>query len=387
MKKRSAPGLDAPPPEPPDGPIASRAPPPGKTTIAKRRLAERIGANTAPIGGETAVGSSASSAAPPMTALSGPMASGPSIGRQEHRGGRPWTVSLALPGSIVDNAQTHELRSYLVGQVARALTIFNIDEVVIFTDEEARAQPIQGSATKERTEGSVFMARLLQYLECPQYLRKDIFPMHPDLRSVGILAPLDATNHPRRDEECPYREGLVSDRPVKGNQGSWVSVGLAKEILLDKRLPPGTRVTVRVGEKGRPGVAVSPREPREKCGLHWGYTVRMATSLAAVWAECPFESGYDLSVGTSDKGESEWQGRDFELPRFRHLLLFFGGVEGIEPLVAADPDLVECDADAASLFDRYLNLCPKQGSRTIRTEEALLVGLAALSSYIEDAGS
>ena len=34
--------------------------------------------------------------------------------------GRPWTVSLALPGSIVDNAQSHELRSYLVGQVARA---------------------------------------------------------------------------------------------------------------------------------------------------------------------------------------------------------------------------------------------------------------------------
>ena len=39
------------------------------------------------------------------------------------------------------------------------------------------------------------------------------------------------------------------------------------------------------------------------------------------------------------------------------------------------------------LFDHYLNLCPNQGSRTIRTEEALLVGLSALKPHIERAGS
>ena len=49
--------------------------------------------------------------------------------------GRPYTVSLALAGSILDNAQTAELRTYLAGQVARALSIFCIDEVIIFDDE------------------------------------------------------------------------------------------------------------------------------------------------------------------------------------------------------------------------------------------------------------
>lgn len=29
------------------------------------------------------------------------------------------------------------------------------------------------------------MARILQYLECPQYLRKQIIPIHKDLRYVG----------------------------------------------------------------------------------------------------------------------------------------------------------------------------------------------------------
>lgn len=31
--------------------------------------------------------------------------------------GRGWTLSIALPGSIVDNAQSDELRTYLAGQV------------------------------------------------------------------------------------------------------------------------------------------------------------------------------------------------------------------------------------------------------------------------------
>lgn len=31
--------------------------------------------------------------------------------------GRDWTVSIALPGSIIDNAQSDELRTYLAGQV------------------------------------------------------------------------------------------------------------------------------------------------------------------------------------------------------------------------------------------------------------------------------
>lgn len=31
--------------------------------------------------------------------------------------GRDWTVSIALPGSIVDNAQSDELRTYVAGQV------------------------------------------------------------------------------------------------------------------------------------------------------------------------------------------------------------------------------------------------------------------------------
>ena len=45
---------------------------------------------------------------------------------EEHRNGRSYTVSIALPGSILDNAQSPELRTYLAGQIARAAVIFNV---------------------------------------------------------------------------------------------------------------------------------------------------------------------------------------------------------------------------------------------------------------------
>ena len=35
----------------------------------------------------------------------------------KERCGRPYTVAIALPGSILDNAQSLELRAYLAGQV------------------------------------------------------------------------------------------------------------------------------------------------------------------------------------------------------------------------------------------------------------------------------
>ena len=48
--------------------------------------------------------------------------------------GRLWTASIALPNSIVDNAQSMQLKTYLCGQIARAAAIFNIDEIVIFDE-------------------------------------------------------------------------------------------------------------------------------------------------------------------------------------------------------------------------------------------------------------
>lgn len=73
---------------------------------------------------------------------------------------------------------------WVLFQIARALAVFSIDEVVIF-DESVRAQIDSDNSFKRSKDPNVFLARILQYLECPQYLRKIFFPKHLDLQYAG----------------------------------------------------------------------------------------------------------------------------------------------------------------------------------------------------------
>uniref|UniRef100_A0A8C4Q2A5 28S rRNA (uridine-N(3))-methyltransferase n=1 Tax=Eptatretus burgeri TaxID=7764 RepID=A0A8C4Q2A5_EPTBU len=293
-----------------------------------------------------------------------------------------YTISVALPGSILENAQSLELRTYLAGQIARAATIFRVDELIVFDEEGQGPRTTEGEFTGIGKKGNccVQMARILQFLECPQYLRKAFFPKHQDLQYAGLLNPLDAPHHARRNEKVPYREGVVLNRPVSAGKGSFVDCGLVKEVQIDRHLQPGVRVTVKM-DKGTKGHAVSPRAPHTDAGLYWGYSVRLAPSLSCVMTECPYSGGYDLTVGTSERGESV---DDHDLPSFRHILVVLGGLHGLEAAVTGDPKLQV--SDPQPLFDLYLNTCPGQGSGTIRTEEALLITLTTLRPKIMQSG-
>lgn len=66
------------------------------------------------------------------------------------------------------------------------------------------------------------------------------------------------------------------------------------------------------------GSLVPPSTPTIESGLYWGYQVRLADSLAAVFSESPYasEGGYDVSIGTSERG-TPIEGILNELPPFR----------------------------------------------------------------------
>jgi predicted SPOUT superfamily RNA methylase MTH1 len=134
--------------------------------------------------------------------------------------------------------------------------------------------------------------------------------------------------------------------------------------------------------------------PREEAGYYWGYTVRRASSLSAVFTESEHTAGYDFTLGTSERGvpihsilpRNGAPTHRQVLPAFRHALLVFGGVAGIEAAVAGDPELVARGlgkASAGELFDAWVNLVPGQGSRTIRTEEAVEFGLCAVKPWVD----
>ena len=136
-------------------------------------------------------------------------------------------------------------------------------------------------------------------------------------------------------------------------------------------------------------MAVSPDAPREEHGYYWGYSVRQAPSLSAVFTECQFDDGYDVSIGTSERGSTVQAlllkaSESYVEPTWNHLLIVFGGVAGLEAALTADRDLQSAGVKHVdTVFDRWVDLVPGQGSRTIRTEEAVWIGLTAVRPLLE----
>lgn len=195
------------------------------------------------------------------------------------------------------------------------------------------------------------LTELIIFVFSGRYLRKSLFPLHPSLRLAGLLPPLDCPHHLRRDDISPFREGATvpsstnhrndEERPKKRKKGSapdpseaqqhrvMVDVGLWDPIEATSSIEgisEATRVTLRLPPPGSPtpgllfpllwpvledshisetiASIVPPTTPTTESGLYWGYQVRVANSLAAVFTESPYadDGGYDLSIGTSERG-------------------------------------------------------------------------------------
>jgi predicted SPOUT superfamily RNA methylase MTH1 len=298
----------------------------------------------------------------------------------------------------------------MAGHIARALAVFCIDEVVVFSDGNSSPPPKrhhnrsqsfahQPDPQDEYTGSSDpdhFLVHLLSYLETPPHLRRYLFPLHQNLRTAGTLPSLDLPHHLRADDWCGYREGVAL--PGADENGTFVEAGLRIPVTVEEEIPADTRVTLKLDEEAEKAnldtkrekisaEAVSPDEPREDGGYYWGFNVRKAASLSDVFTECGYDGGYDVTIGTSERGldvETLYSDdEDQKVGGFKHLVVVFGGVAGLEVAVRNDDELQKLGVtEAKDVFDRWINVCPGQGSRTIRTEEAVWIGLMGLRRLV-----
>ncbi|KAF2738387.1 deoxyribose-phosphate aldolase 2 [Polyplosphaeria fusca] len=366
--------------------------------------------------------------------------------------GRSWTLSIALPGSIINNTKSFPEKTYLAGRIARAAAVFAVDEVIIFDDapteipsylkpkvprrditQKSKAELLRDVAPEDEPwqNPDQFLYHLLSFLETPPNLRETLFRVHPNLAKAGQLPSMDMPHHMRSHEWRQYREGITiaSPEPEKRKnkklnpmedeaECTFVDAGLAYPVKIPHSIPEETRVTLKFANPDAPPSwptlsradvdsldvqAMSPAAPREEAGYYWGYLTRRAESLSVVYQDCPFEAGYDLTIGTSERGaelssilpgpvtskSKDKTAKAGKLPdRFNHLLLVFGGVGGLEPAIVGDPQLKEhlTKDTAGEAFDMWVNLVPNQGSRTIRTEEAVWLGLMGIWDYVQEHG-
>jgi methyltransferase len=369
--------------------------------------------------------------------FSGLNTSKPSAIFKPNKEGRDWTLSIALPGSIIKNAQKLIPKTILAGRIARAAAIFAVDEIVVFDDAPTEIPPnlrakVPKRYRQQRSKAELltdvrpederddnpdqFLYHLIYYLETPPYLRKHLIPVHPNLDHAALLPSMDMPHHMRSHEWCQYREGAAIETDPKDDY-TLVEAGLSFPVKIYHQISPGDRVTLRFASPSAPpswpdlseeqvdalgAECVATSTPREEGGYHWGYYSRKAESLSDVYENCPYseEGGYDYTIGTSERGvelSSVLPDRRKEkveygkFPKsFKHLLLVFGGVAGLEQAVVGDPKIQKLSKltkeTASQAFDAWVNLVPNQASRTIRTEEAVLLGLMAMSEYVRGNG-
>lgn len=257
---------------------------------------------------------------------------------------------IVLPASIFVG-EDRKLATLRLGLLARYLSIFRVEEVVVFG------------------RGDALVVEVLKYAETPPYLRRKTIPLRPLLRYAGIVPPLQSPHHPSsvrgRGFVCEYREGVVLS---SAGGYALVDVGLREPIKVKGARKVGERVTVLLDSEPR---IVS----RSEVPYYWGYNVSTAPDLRGALSIC---RGY-LKIATSRLGTHlrEVSGELASKAREKgKVALFFGEREkGLFELAAEE------GLNVAEEFDYVVNLVPHQGSFTIRTEEAVPIALA-LFDYI-----
>ncbi|KAF8357006.1 hypothetical protein PRIPAC_92001, partial [Pristionchus pacificus] len=311
--------------------------------------------------------------------------------------GKPYTLSIAIPGSFLLNAQSAELRTYMAGQIARAATLFRCAEVIVY-DETARMTDEQLDVywgghwygdiapAENNIETNFHLARILEYLECPQYLRKALFLRQRPLQYAGLLNPLDSQHHLKAyDLSLRFREGVILDKPVKKGRGPLVDVGLDKELEVEDEtlLPPGTRVTVEMGPEETDGARryrgkiTSAKRAAAATGHYWGYSVRIAKRIGEVIDH----DKYDCIIGTSPNGVTAAM-LEVDTEKHSNILVVFGGIDGVDAAIEGDEAYAETSAEEA--FTLLLRPFVSNGSRSERIEENVLVGLSTVDSRVAD---
>ena len=261
-------------------------------------------------------------------------------------------ISLAIASSLLSIEPTRELKAVKASLIARAAGIFRVDEIIVYRDK--------GSRRRDQEE----LFTILSYLATPPYLRRRLIPLRPELRIAGLLLPL---NIPTHDLPPRPRKGLVMYGIVEECEDHNCQVYLGRYgtglLRAGKRVPQGSLLLVRIVDLN-PIVLEEARKPR----VYTGFRVVRGSSLGNV-ASSYRAKGYAV-IGTSKRGECLNGLVPEKLGRGKGgILVAVGGPKG---------SVVE-DAGSDEYFDAVVNLVPFQGTRTIRSEEAVLIALSLLA--------
>jgi hypothetical protein len=274
-------------------------------------------------------------------------------------------TSIAIPASVVSDTPHLREKTSKIGLIGRAAAIFRVNEIIIYTDELKTDQTVE----------TRLIALLLSYMETPQYLRKQLFKLQPELQFAGILPPLRTPHHPlnhqmKRLKVGEYREGTVLS---KRNEDMLVDIGVEQPaVVRDKHLALGKRITVKIADADRQIKAELAN--REEIPEYWGYSIAAKQSFG----ETVKQKDFDCIIAASKHGRAFRDVVDVIAEKWRtahrSLVAFGAPTHGLNEIAEEE------GLDLSTIADIVVNTIPDQGTETVRTEEAVLASLAILNT-------
>lgn len=137
-------------------------------------------------------------------------------------------ITVCVPDSFIQNCFSYDQSNFRICQLARICAMLKVSQIFVYRDHTYKHRGEFNSLD--------FIQTILQYIECPQYLRKQLFPISKTLSLVGKLSPLEATHHLKYRDTFEYREGATLRIPTKGQNQTWVEIGLQSKCLVNAKL-------------------------------------------------------------------------------------------------------------------------------------------------------
>ena len=263
-------------------------------------------------------------------------------------------LSIFIPNSFLSESKDLKIRTYKVGILGRALAIFQADNVVIYNDDNVKNEDGENDGR--------FIAEVLSYMNTPQYLRKQAFPIKAELKHVGILPPLRTPHHPvnSQPDVGDYRQGFTVKRNKKG---TFVDIGMDKLAFCKEQLSVKRIFDFKITKIAKKEVIVTPDKPDD---VYWGYNVissnkSLKNSLKLIKP--------DLVVETTRYGDyidSIFDELKHKVDECNSIAILFGG-----PYSSIQEDVSSGNWDLLKI-----NTIPNQGTETVRTEEAVVATLS-----------
>ena len=278
---------------------------------------------------------------------------------------------VAIPDSSISDQQAKRDKSIKIAQFARAFSIFRVKKVYIYHDK---------SSDIHKSDSRI-LKTILGYLDTPQYLRRRLYPLTPELEYAGILHPIKAPHHKKFEDIKSIRPGDIRVGVALKFKGVMhVDVGLGMMIPCENISPAeeGKKVNVKF-ISGHPKPRVIKVAIDDTSDGYWGYDIIEVPSLHALLKEIKSKRNAEIVI-TSRNG-SPFRLKEYELSKsvkaIRNLLIVFGAPKrAVEQILSEEHQKIEN-------YDFTLNMFPFQGTETVRLEEAIFGTLAILNNNLQ----